>query len=319
MSLRLLLVVLLFALLPAGSRAAYQGEYPYSIVASTGMVADVVMQVAGERADVTTIISAGLDPHLYKPSRSDVMNMSRADLIFYNGLLLEGQMGDVFVRMARQRPVYAVTELLDESTLLQDGEYNDPHVWMNVRKWMLATEVVRDALIAFDPENAEEYRANAADYRAELEQLHAYVERVLGSIPEEKRVLITAHDAFNYLGAEYGLEVMGIQGLSTESEAGLQDINQLVDLIVERGIGAVFIETTINDKNVRALIEGAASRGHTVTIGGELFSDAMGSQGTYEGTYIGMIDHNATVIARALGGEAPPRGMNNKLAVENGI
>jgi manganese/zinc/iron transport system substrate-binding protein len=168
-------------------------------------------------------------------------------------------------------------------------------------------------LAALDPSRAAAYQENATAYQARLAALHDYVTRVIGSIPPEQRVLVTAHDAFNYFGRAYGIEVMGIQGLSTESEAGLEDINRLVDLIVQRRLGAVFVESSVSDKNVRALIEGARARGHALTIGGSLYSDAMGPAGTYRGTYVGMIDHNATTIARALGGEAPLGGMEGKL------
>jgi manganese/zinc/iron transport system substrate-binding protein len=294
----------------------------YDIAATTGMVADIVRRVAGDRARVTGLIGEGVDPHLYKATRNDVNTLLSADVIFYSGLMLEGKLSDALVKVAsRGKPVHAVTELIDETYLLEPPELEghfDPHVWMDVRGWTKAVEVVEAKLAAFDPTHAGEYRANARAYLAELEKLDQYVRSSIATIPGERRVLVTAHDAFNYFGRAYGLEVMGIQGLSTESEAGLEDINRLVDLIVRRKIGAVFVETSVADKNVRALIEGAKARSWEVRIGGSLFSDAMGTPGTYEGTYIGMIDHNATVITRALGGEAPERGMNGKLAPPEG-
>ncbi len=286
------------------------------VVCTIGMVTDVVRQVAGGRIPVAGIIGEGVDPHLYKPTRNDIAAMQAADLVFYSGLLLEGKMTDTLVRLARDKPVTAVTERIDEQYLFEPpdmGGHFDPHVWMDVSAWSRTVEVIRAELTALEPQGAAEFAANAARYQAELAALDAYVKRVIGTIPPERRVLITAHDAFHYFGRAYGLEVLGIQGLSTESEAGLEDINRLVDLIVARKIAAVFVETSVADRNVRALLEGARARGHTVTIGGTLFSDAMGAPGTYEGTYIGMIDHNATVIARALGGDAPQRGMNGKL------
>ena len=239
----------------------------------------------------------------------------RSDIIFYAGLLLEGQMADVLVKVSRKRPVYAVTELLKPEYLIHDPEsgHSDPHVWMDVSGWMKAVDVVADALVAFDPSNEASYRANAAAYLEKLKALDDYARTAMASIPAEQRVLVTAHDAFGYMGRAYDLEVMGIQGLSTESEAGLKDINRIVDDLVRRRIPAVFVESSVSDKNVKALIEGAASRGHAVKIGGELFSDAMGAAGTYEGTYVGMIDHNVTVIVRALGGQAPPAGMQGRL------
>ncbi len=295
--------------------AAYKGKYPYRVATTVGMVADIVKNVAGDNADVTNIIGAGVDPHVFNPTRGDVALLLKSDIVFYAGLLLEGQMADILVKVSRKRPVYAVTELLAKSYIIEQpvSNHSDPHVWMDVQGWMKAVEVVRDELAEFDPPNAERYRRNAAAYTQQLEKLDRYARQVIATIPDRQRVMVTAHDAFNYMGRAYDIEVMGIQGLSTESEAGLKDINRIVDELVRRKIPAVFVETSVSDKNVKALIEGAAARGHRVRIGGELFSDAMGAAGTYEGTYIGMIDHNATTIARALGGQAPPGGMQGKL------
>ena len=300
------------------SAATFNGKYPFRVGATVGMVADIIREVAGDKADVTNIIGSGVDPHVYSPTRSDVAVLLKSDIIFYSGLLLEGQMTDVLAKISRKRPVFAVTELLGEDYLLRDPQtgHHDPHVWMDVQGWSKAVEVVSNALVSFDPTNADRYRNNADLYQSRLKHLDAYALEAIHSIPENQRILVTAHDAFNYMGRAYGLEVRGIQGISTESEAGLKDINQLVDLLVNRSIPAVFVETSVSDKNVKALMEGAAARGHHISIGGNLFSDAMGPPGTYEGTYEGMIDHNITVIARALGGKAPVKGMQNKLTVE---
>jgi manganese/zinc/iron transport system substrate-binding protein len=311
----------IFGLLALASMLSQPGgAEPYKAAATVGMIADIVREVAGDRAQVEGIIGEGVDPHLYKPTRKDVVTLSQADIVFYNGLMLEGKMGDVLVRVARKgKPVYAVTqEILDQGdyVITDQAEHYDPHVWMDVQGWIRAVDVVARGLSAFDPDNAAVYAANAKAYRAQLERLDNYAREVIASIPEGRRVLLTAHDAFSYLGRAYGIDVRGIQGLSTESEAGVQDIEKLIDFLVERKIPAVFVETSVADKNVRALIEGANARGHTVKIGGELFSDAMGAPGTYEGTYIGMIDHNVTTIARALGGKAPAGGMQEKLSHE---
>jgi len=291
---------------------------PINAVATTGMIADAVRAVAGERAGVVQLIGSGVDPHLYAPTRSDARQLLEADIVFYNGLLLEGKMADALIRAAAaNRRVHAVTELLDEQYLLEpeafEGHY-DPHVWMDPTAWTRAVGVVRDRLIELDPQGADAYERNAAAYQADLERLDAYARGVLATVPEGRRVLVTAHDAFNYFGRRYGFEVVGIQGLSTESEAGVRDIERLVDLLVDRSIAAVFVESTVSERNVRALVDGAAARGHEVSIGGELFSDAMGPTGTYEGTYVGMIDHNVTSIARALRGEAPQGGMDGRLS-----
>lgn len=290
--------------------------------ATVGMLADVVRNVAGDRIEVVSIIGEGVDPHLYKPTRNDVVTLGRADIIFQNGLLLEGKMGDVLARLGRGgKPVHAVAEEIlagGDYAALESGKHLDPHLWMDVRGWIMAVSVVEKALANFDPEQAGSYRARGEAYRTRLVQLDAYARDVLASIPEERRVLVTAHDAFSYMGRAYGLEVRGIQGLSTESEAGLHDIERLVDFLVENQIPAVFVETSVADKNVRALLEGCRARGHALFIGGKLFSDAMGPAGSYEGTYIGMIDHNVTTITRALGGSAPEKGWQGKLGEGKG-
>ncbi|MGP1345065.1 MAG: metal ABC transporter solute-binding protein, Zn/Mn family [Phycisphaerales bacterium] len=295
---------------------------PIRVVATVGMVADMVRAVGGDRAEVVGLIGSGVDPHLYSATRSDVGRLMDADVVFYNGLLLEGKLTDALIRAAGSgKRVVAVTEGLGESELLSPEGVeglHDPHVWMDPSLWSRCVGVVRDAMIAHDPGGAEAYRANAEAYVAELVALDAYAERVLGTVDEGQRVLVTAHDAFGYFGRRYGFEVVGIQGLSTESEAGSRDIELLVDLLVERGIGAVFVESTVSERNIEAVVSGAAARGHRVVIGGELFSDAMGAAESYEGTYVGMIDHNVTVIARALGGDAPAGGMSGRLSSAEG-
>lgn len=288
---------------------------PYTIVATTGMVADIVRQVAGDKATVKGLIGEGVDPHLFKPTRGDIAALTQADLVFYSGLMLEGKMADTLIKIGRgNRKVFAVTEIIDEKSLLEieDGHF-DPHVWMDVVAWSRTVSAVAHALCEYDTGNAAHYQSNAQRYVRELEALDAYARKSLASIPEKQRVLITAHDAFNYFGRAYSIRVEGIQGISTESEAGLERINKLIDDIVRNNVRAVFVETSVSDKNVKALVEGAQARGHKLAIGGTLFSDAMGPAGTYEGTYIGMIDHNVTTITRALGGEAPEKGLSGKL------
>jgi len=285
---------------------------PFKAVATVGMVADVVRNVAGDRADVVSLIGEGIDPHTYRATRNDLIQLREGDIIFYNGLMLEGKMGDVLIRVARRgKPVYAVTEAIQEEgsyVITDEANEFDPHVWMDVGGWIQVVGVVEQALAEFDPESAGVYAQNASRYKERLRRLNEYARISMASIPESQRVLVTAHDAFGYMGRAYGLEVRGIQGLSTESEAALKDIEDLVAFLVENEIPAVFVETSVADKNVRALVEGARAQGHDVAIGGELFSDAMGAPGTYEGTYIGMIDHNVTTIVNALGGEAPGFG-----------
>jgi manganese/zinc/iron transport system substrate-binding protein len=315
---RNLLVAL--SLIPAFDAGAASKKLPanYTIVTTCGMVTDIVREVAGDKAKVVGLMGEGVDPHLYKPTRDDVAKLLQADVVFYSGLMLEGRMTDTFLKVSRKgTPVFAVTELLDERFLLEPPEFaghTDPHVWMDVKGWMDAVKVVARSLGEVDAANAAYYQQNAERYVVQLAKLNDYAKQALASIPKERRALITAHDAFNYFGRAYDIDVRGIQGISTESEAGVADINKLVDFLVERKIPAIFVESSVSDKNIKALVEGGKSRGHAVRIGGQLFSDAMGRPGTYEGTYIGMIDHNVTTITRALGGQSPERGLNGKLA-----
>lgn len=288
-----------------------------NVVATTGMIADAARQVGGDLVDVKGLMGPGVDPHAYRQTRTDIVAMTRADLVLWHGLYLEAQMEDFFTDLSAKRNVVEVAAGLDTSLLRGHDDYDDkfdPHVWMNPDIWALIVEQVQGALTATQPESAEVFAANAQEHLAEIERLSGYAKSALASVPEQSRVLLSAHDAFGYFGEAYGFEVLGIQGISTESEAGLNRISELVDLLVSRDIRAVFVETSVSDRSMRAVIEGAAAKGHKVSIGGELFSDAMGEDGTYEGTYIGMIDHNATVITNALGGDAPLRGLNNKLS-----
>lgn len=307
----------LVALLVAAGGPARAAE-PLHIVATTGMIADAVTQVGGDRVEVVALMGPGVDPHLYRPTASDIARIARADAVFYHGLNLEAQLREFLERLGSRVPVVALADGLPHDRLHENPDYAnqfDPHVWMDPRLWRGVVIEAADALSRMDPAGAEIYAANANAYLAEVDALADYGDRVLSSVPEGARVLVTAHDAFGYFGAAHGFEVLGIQGISTNSEAGVRQIESLVDTLVSRDIGAIFIESSVSDRNVRALIEGAAARGHTVKIGGELYSDAMGTPGTYEGTYIGMIDHNVTIITDALGGEAPDGGMNGRLAV----
>ncbi len=286
------------------------------VVTTTGMIADAAREVGGDLVDVRELMGPGVDPHAYRQTRTDIVAMANADLVLWHGLYLEAQMEQFLLELARDNAVVAVAEDMPRNLLIGHDDYEgryDPHVWMNPNLWSRVVLNVRDALIEALPEQEEALRANAEAHLEELSALANYTTEVLSSVPAESRMLVTAHDAFNYFGSAYGFEVVGIQGISTESEAGLRRIAELVDMLVERDIGAVFVETSVSDRNIRALIEGAAAEGHEVVIGGELYSDAMGEPGTYEGTYLGMIDHNATVIARALGGDAPEKGMADLL------
>ena len=290
---------------------------PLKAVVTVGMVADVVHAVGGDDVEVTTLMGSGVDPHSYRVTRSDGLLLSRADVIFANGLHLEAQLDELLHILTTRKRVILVADRLDKADLIEaegfSGRY-DPHVWMDPSVWTKTVAIVRDALIEAAPENKDNFIKNASAYEAALVELNGKVKTTLHSVPREKRVLITAHDAFGYLGRAFDVDVIGIQGLSTESEAGLKRIETMVSLLVDRNINAVFVESSVSEQNVKALIEGAQARGHSVSIGGTLFSDAMGKEGTFEGTYIGMIDHNATTITRGLGGDALDRGLTGKLS-----
>jgi manganese/zinc/iron transport system substrate-binding protein len=292
-------------------------QAPLKVVATTGMIADAARQVGGEQVDVKGLMGPGVDPHAYRQTRTDIVAMTRADLVLWHGLYLEAQMEGFFDDLGRKRTVVAVADGIDTSKLRAHDDYADkfdPHVWMSPVLWRDVVIEVQEALTEARPEAADEFAANAQVFLAEIDLLAAYGKQVLAAVPENNRVLVTAHDAFGYFGDEYGYEVLGIQGISTQSEAGLNRIGELVETLVERQLNAVFVESSVSDRSMRALIEGASAEGHKVGVGGELYSDAMGEPGTYEGTYIGMLDHNITVIAGALGADVPERGMNGKLS-----
>jgi manganese/zinc/iron transport system substrate-binding protein len=282
------------------------GDRTIRAVATTGIVADMVENIGGERVEVTALMGTGVDPHLYKASEGDVRTLESADIIFYNGLHLEAGLAGVLERMGDRGRVVAITDGIDRSNLIAPPEFAgsyDPHVWFDVSLWMSTAATVRDVLTELDPDHTDIYRANTEKYLTELEELHQYVQTRATQIPEGKRVLVTAHDAFNYFGRAYGFEVRGLQGISTESEASTSDVQGLADFIVERDIPAIFIESSVPQRNVEALQAAVQAKGLNVRIGGELFSDAMGDPGTEEGTYLGMVRHNIDTIVSALNGE----------------
>ncbi len=284
---------------PAVARP-YAGAGPYKAVCTVGMVADIVRAIAGDRAEVRQLMGEGVDPHTYKASPGDVQAISGADIVFYSGLHLEGKMAEMLARQGRRKPSFGICEHLPPDLIIEDDGAYDPHVWFDVSLWSKAAGVVADALVLFDPEGEAGYREREKTYRGNLAKLHEWTKKELAEVPKERRVLVTAHDAFRYFGRAYGIEVRGIQGVSTESEAGVRHVNELVDFIAERKIKAIFVESSVSQRNVKSLIEGCKARGHTVTVGGELFSDAMGKDGTPEGTYEGMVRHNVKAIAGAL-------------------
>ncbi len=285
------------------SSTGISSQKPIRVVTTIGMITDIVQNIGGDRVNATGLMGPGIDPHLYKASEGDVARLAGADLIFYNGLHLEGKMAGVLERMQDQVKTVAVTQDIDREILLAPPEFEgayDPHVWFNVTLWMKAVQRIRDTLIEVNKSSAALYRTNTEDYLAKLEELHNYVTQQAERIPSDRRVLVTAHDAFNYFGRAYGFEVRGLQGISTATEAGTADVQALVRFIVERRIPAMFVETSVPRQSIEAVQAAVKAKGFAVEIGGQLFSDAMGPPGTPEGTYIGMVRHNIDTIVASL-------------------
>ncbi len=287
---------------PTGPSAGPPGQ-TLKVTATTGMIADAARVIGGEFVEVSGLMGPGVDPHLYKATQGDLAKLNSADVILYNGLHLEGRMADVLVKLARQVDTVQVTQTIPQGKLREPPEFAghyDPHVWFDVSLWKYVVESVRDTLKGKDPAHAAIFDSNATAYLKELDTLHEYAKTQIATIPAEHRVLVTAHDAFGYFGRAYGIEVLGLQGISTASEYGLQDVEKLVNKIVDRKIAAVFVESSISPKSIEALAEGANSKGHKVRIGGQLFSDALGAEGSPEGAYLGMVRHNVDTIVKAL-------------------
>lgn len=283
--------------------------YPVRVVCTTGQVGDMLENIGGRHVTVESLMGSGVDPHLYKAVPGDVRKLNSADVVFYSGLHLEGRLADLLKKLARRKPVYAVTGRIEKvhergDRLLREvsgsaGHY-DPHIWFDVSLWAKCVDYAAEQLIALDPDHAEDYRHHADAYLARLAELHAWCKTELGKIPQARRVMVTAHDAFGYFGDAYQVEVRGLQGISTADEADLASANALVEMLVTRRVKAVFVESSIPPRNIRSLVEACAARGHRVNVGGELFSDAMGSEGTPQGTYIGMVEHNVKTVVEAL-------------------
>ena len=279
-----------------------------TVVTTIGMITDIVRNVGGTHVEVTGLMGPGVDPHLYKATAGDVTRLTSAKLIFYNGLHLESKMGDILAKMTGNTKTIAVTDDVDKAHLLTPPEFEgqyDPHLWFDVTLWMKAVEKVRNTLTEIDPGHQADYEANAERYLAELAELHQYVKTQAEKVPSEQRVLVTAHDAFNYFGKAYGFEVRGLQGISTATEAGIADVQELATFIAERRIPAIFVESSVSSRSIEAVKAAVNSKGFNVKIGGQLFSDAMGTDGTPAGTYIGMVRHNIDTITAALTAAQP--------------
>ena len=273
------------------------------IVTTISQIGEPIEVIGGDRVDVESLMGPGVDPHLYKATQGDINTLQDADIILYNGLHLEGNMGEVFANMSANKTIVSLGESLDKEKFLMDEEGAiDPHIWFDVDLWKEALDVAVEELKQFSPEDADYFEENKQTYFSKLDELKKEAVEKISSIPEEQRVLVTAHDAFGYFGRMNDIEVIGLQGLSTEDEVGLSDIGSTVQLLIEKKVPAVFIESSINQSSIRAVIDGASKQGLEVTLGGELFSDAMGAKGTEEGTYLGMYHHNVNTIYQALTG-----------------
>jgi manganese/zinc/iron transport system substrate-binding protein len=276
---------------------------PIQVVATTGMIADMARRVAGEHAEVHSLMAPGVDPHLYKASESDVRRLDRADLVLYNGFHLEGKMADILEKMGRNKPVVAVAEAAPPDRLRRPPAFEglvDPHLWFDVDLWSHTIAPIVEQMVALVPEHADEIRANGTALEAELLELDAWVGDRVAELPQQQRVLVTAHDAFGYFGTRYGFEVMGLQGLSTATEAGLSDVDRVVDTVLQRQLKAMFVESSVPAKSIEAVQAACEDRGHSVAIGGELFSDSMGTADSPEGSYTGMVRHNVHTVVEAL-------------------
>ena len=297
-----LFVVFSLSILLSGCDKAKTSDKPV-VVSTIGMIDDIVKNIGGEHVYSQSLMGPGVDPHLYKASEGDVRTLSSADLILYNGLHLESKMIDIFEKLKATKQVYAVTSKIQEYQLRAPAEYDglhDPHVWFDVSLWLSAAEVVKEALIKLDPENKLDYTKNAALYFAKLMRLDKEVKDRVLRLPKNKRYLVTAHDAFGYFGKAYGFEVHGLQGMSTEAEAGAKDVQNLASFIVEKKIPTIFVESSVPERHIKAVQAAVRAKGWSVSIGGELFADAMGTAGTAEGTYVGMVRHNVNTIVNGL-------------------
>lgn len=297
-------IVAVIALLITNCKPTEKESGKLKVVTTTTMITDLVKKIGGDKIDVKGLMGAGVDPHLYKATEGDMSKLFTADVVIYNGLHLEGKLEEVFEKMRLQnKKIIAVSNSLDKSKLISSANFAsnyDPHIWFNTTNWIKITSFLANQLAELDPKNAEVYKLNAGVYLKELHGLNNQINSIIKELPKEKRILVTAHDAFNYFGEQHGFDVVGLQGLSTATEAGVQDVQKLANFIIEKKIKAIFIESSVPKRTIEALQEAVKAKNHQVIIGGTLYSDALGSEGTEEGEYIGMYKHNVNTIVGAL-------------------
>jgi len=299
-----LTVIFLVGCGPTSNSEDADNDGKIEIVTTTTMITDLVETIGGEQVEVNGLMGPGIDPHNYKATPSDVTNMAEADVVVYNGMNLEGQLGRIFSELENlDTEVFVLEDIISEDEMLDsedDAMPNDPHIWFSVPLWGQASDYIAESLSAYDPENAAYYQENNTAYQAELEELDAYVRERIEEVPAESRYLVTAHDAFGYFGAEYNFEVVGLQGLNTQTEAGTGDVSRLADFIVGNEINAIFVETSVPTRTIESLQESVEQRSFEVAIGGELFSDALGDAEQNAETYIKMFKQNVDTIVEAL-------------------
>lgn len=299
-----IIILCLFVLLASCNNKPKKENGKLNVVTTTTMITDLVKNIGQDKIDVKGLMGAGVDPHLYKASEGDVSKLFNADVIIYNGLHLEGKLEDVFEKMKQQnKQTIVVTDVIDKNTLIGSENFAsnyDPHLWFDINSWMKITNYIADKLAKIDSKNADIYKQNAANYLSKLKALNAEISSKINELPENKRILVTAHDAFNYFGRQHKFKVVGLQGLSTITEAGVQDVRELAKFIIDNKVKAIFVESSVPRRTIEALQQAVKSKGHEVTIGGTLYSDALGNPQTKEGTYIGMYKANVNTIVNAL-------------------
>ena len=297
------LVLLVFLVFGCKNEPKKVGSQGLKILCTTGMIADAAQNIAQNKAEIVALMGSGTDPHLYKASQGDLEKMRWADIIFYNGLHLEGKMVEVHEALKRTKTTVALGETIPKNLLIANDKFGsnyDPHIWFSLKNWRIVAQNITKTLVQKDPDNAAFYTKNLAAYTSQLDSLSQEIAQKIGTIPAQNRVLITSHDAFEYYGREFGVRVKGLQGVSTVAEYGLKDIVSLVNFIVAQKVKAVFVETSVSPRSIESVVQGCTEKGHKVIIGGTLYSDAMGAQGTPDGTYLGMLRHNTNALVAAL-------------------
>lgn len=297
------IAIVFLSLIFLGCGTEFEDSGKIRVVTTTNILEDLLSEIGGDKIFLQSLMGPGIDPHLYKASEGDVMRLYKADIVFYSGLHLEGKLADIFEKMKSRKHMVSLGDFLPKEDLISSKNFGgnyDPHVWFNVSFFKQFANTATRELAAADPENADYYQENNKRYQKELDQLETHLRETISTLPKKQRILVTAHDAFGYFGRTYGFQVVGLQGISTATEAGVRDVRELADFIIKNNIKAIFIESSVPQRTIEALQAAVRSRNHEVSIGGTLFSDALGNPGTPEGTYIGMFKFNVDTMVNAL-------------------